>query len=100
MKNEKQLIFAIHKLYNDYVGWNENAYLDGDEEHFKPFTLNELVEWITSDILNEKDYLELEDSFETMEAKHNRFYGKDFIKQLVTIICETRRNEESWEWEK
>lgn len=100
MKTEKQLILAIHKLYNDYVGWNENAYLDGDEEHFRPFTLDQLIEWITSDILNEKNYLELEGSFEVMEAKHARFYGKDFLKNLVTAICASRKNEESWEWEK
>ena len=100
MKIEKQLVRAIDKLYNDYVGYNEIAYLDGDMERFKPFTLEWLIDTITSEIVNNEHYLELEESFEVLEAKHIRFLGKDNIKALVTGVCMRRKNEERWEWDR
>ena len=73
--------------------------LDGNEYH--PFTIEELIETITEDIITCDGYLEMEDTMEVVEAKHFRFLGSETIKAVVTGVCLGRKQEEGkWEWEK
>lgn len=95
----KQLLKVIDCLYNDYIGCNENSMLDGEEYH--AFTLDELIETITNDIITCETYLPMEGTMEVVEAKHFRFIGKDDIKSIVTGRCFARKKSEGkWQWEK
>ena len=95
----KQLLKVVDHEYNDYIGGDENAMMDGNEYH--PWTLEELIDVITNNITESDDYLEMEDTCEVVEAKHFRFLGKERIKALVTGRCYARKQEDGkWMWEK
>ena len=100
MEDTKELLIGVvDYFYNEYIGGNENAYLDGEEYH--PYTEEELIETIVDDIMNEPGYLNLEDSKYMVEAKHIRFLGKDMIKAIVTgRVVGRHLDEGKWEWEK
>lgn len=96
---QRMLLKVIDKFYNDQIGWNENALLDGEE--YKAWTEEELIEYITDSILSEKDYLEMENTWDVLEAKHIRFLSKERIRLIVTGVVIRRHAEEGkWEWEK
>lgn len=99
--NELQTIKCLWKIityyYNEYIGGNENAFLDGNE--YTPFTEEQLIETITKEIMT-NDLLPMEDSFYCIEGKHIRFMGRKFIKSCVYAECHRRHEEDGlWEWE-
>ena len=100
MENTKELLIGVvDYFYNEYIGGNENDYLDGKE--YYPYTNEELIEAIVSEIMNEPGYLNIEDSKCMVEAKHLRFLGKDYINAIVTGRVYARHFDEGkWEWEK
>ena len=100
MENTNDLLIGvIDYYYNEFIGCNENAYLDGEEYH--PYTNEELIKTIVSEIMNEPGYLNIEDSKYMVEAKHIRFLGKDYINAIVTGRVYARHSDEGkWEWEK
>ena len=95
---EKLVKLAIDTIYNDYVGGEENHYLDTGERYFN-FTEESLIEIINDRLLKEKNYIWLDNGF-VLEAKHIRFIGKARINELVTHRVQYRHNKEGWEWEK
>lgn len=94
---EKILKGAVDKLYNDYVGGEENHWLDYGERYFN-FTEESLIEDITNEILSEKNVLWLECGI-ALEPKHVRFIGKVRVKEIVDHRVKYRHNKEGWEWE-
>lgn len=94
-EHEKLLKLAVDKLYNDYVGGEENHYLDNDERYFN-FTEESLIDDITNDLLKEKDYVRLENSVWVLEAKHIRFMGKKRVREIVEHRVKFRHNKEGW----
>ena len=94
-EHERLLKLAVDKLYNDYVGGEENHYLDNDERYFN-FTEESLIDTITNDLLKEKDYVRLENSVWVLEAKHIRFMGKKRVREIVEHRVKFRHNKESW----
>ena len=95
---EKLVKCAIDTIYNDYVGGEENHYLDTGERYFN-FTEESLIEIINDRLLKEKKYIWLDNGM-TLESKHIRFIGKTRINELVTHIVQYRHNKEGWEWER
>lgn len=95
---EKLVKLAIDKLYNDYVGGEENHWLDHNERYFN-FTEEQLINDIAKEILTEKNYIWLDNGF-VLEAKHIRFIGKARINELVEHRVKFRHNKEGWRWEK
>lgn len=94
-----QLVKVVDCMYNDQIGGNENAMLDGVD--YYAWKLEELIDWITDQITNAEGYLEMEDTMEMVEARHFRFLGKEEIKTVVTARCNYRKQKEGrWEWEK
>lgn len=93
--NERMLKLAIDKLYNDYVGGEENHYLDYDERYFN-FTEDSLIETITKELLTAKDYVELENSINVLEAKHIRFMGAKRVREIVEHRVKFRHVKEGW----
>ena len=92
--NERLLKLAIDKIYNDYVGGEENHYLDYDERYFN-FTEESLIDTITHELTREKRQLFLDNGF-VIEAKHIRFIGKERIKEIVDHRVKFRHNKEGW----
>ena len=95
--HETKLKYVVDYFYNEYIGGSENAKLSGDEYH--AWTEPELIEQITADILKEKDFLHLEDSWEVLEAKHVRFMGEKRVREIVEHRTQYRHQQYSWEWE-
>lgn len=94
----KQLRGVIDYFYNEYIGCNENALLDGEE--YIAWTEQQLIDEIVSDILNCKGFLNMENTCEMVEAKHFRFLGKENLYTLVQAVCSYRHQTEGkWEWE-
>lgn len=96
--NEMLLKLAVDKLYNDYVGGEENHFLDHQERYFN-FTEDSLIETITSDILREDQQLWLENGG-AIEPKHVRFIGEKRIKEIVAHRVKFRHEKEGWCFEK
>lgn len=95
---EKMLAKVIDSFYNDEIGGNENAYLDGYE--YKSWKEEDLVNYITDAILREPKYLQLENSWMVLEAKHVRFMGAARVGEIVAHRVGYRhRTEGSWMWE-
>ena len=94
-ENERLLKLAIDKIYNDYVGGEENHYLDYNERYFN-FDEASLIDTITNEILREKDYLRLENSIYVLEAKHIRFMGEKRVREIVEHRVKFRHNKEGW----
>ena len=94
---EKLLKNAVDTFYNDYVGGEENHWLDYKERYFN-FTEESLIEDITNDILKEKKYI-LCDNGLFLEAKHIRFMGKQRVEEIVKHRVQFRHNKECWAWE-
>lgn len=95
---ERILKLAVDKFYNDYVGGEENHWLDTGERYFN-FTEEELIETITNEILKEKRYVLLDNGW-ALEAKHIRFIGKQRVREIVDHRVKFRHNKEGWYWEK
>ena len=87
---------AVDKLYNDYVGGEENHWLDTGGERYFNFTEESLIETITNEILKTKDYIRLENSWWVLEAKHIRFMGKERVKEIVAHRVAYRHKKEGW----
>ena len=99
MTHEMQLLRAIQKIYNDQIGWNENAYYDGSD--YTAWKEENLIKYIVNEVLTEENYLELEDSWEVLEAKHIRFMGKEKVQELIDAYVKCRHLlEGKWVWEK
>ena len=97
--HEKMLAICVDKEYNDMIGGNENALLDG--EKYYAWTEEELIEYITGQFMTAKRYIELEDSWAVLEAKHIRFMGKKRVREIVEYRVKTRHEKEGkWEWER
>jgi len=94
-EHERLLKSAVDKLYNDYVGGEENHYLDCDERYFN-FTEQSLIETITKEIMRAEKYVELEDSLYVLEAKHIHFMGKKRVKEIVEHRVKYRHQKEGW----
>lgn len=94
---EKLVKLAIDKFYNDYVGGEENHYLDTGERCFN-FTEESLIETIETELLKAEKYIWLDNGY-VLEAKHIRFIGKQRIHELVSHRVSFRHNKEGWEWE-
>jgi len=92
--NERLVKWAVDKLYNDYVGGEENHYLDNDERYFN-FTEESLIDIITQEILKTRDILWTENGY-GLEAKHVRFVGKERIREIVEHRVKFRHNKEGW----
>ena len=97
-EHERLLKRAVDKLYNDYVGGEENHYLDYDERYFN-FTEDSLIETITDELLKTKDYVRLENSVFVLEAKHIRFMGKQRVREIVEHRVKYRHEKEGWIFE-
>lgn len=95
---EKLLKLAVDKFYNDYVGGEENHWLDNNERYFN-FTEDSLIKTIIDEILKEKNYIWLDNGF-ALEAKHIRFIGKARVSEIVEHRVKFRHNKEGWEWER
>ena len=95
--HETKLKYVVDYFYNEYIGGSENAKLSGDEYH--AWTEPELIEQITADILKEKDFLHLEDSWEVLEAKHVRFMGEKRVREIVEHRVQFRHQQYRWDWE-
>lgn len=96
---EKKLARCVDEEYNNIIGGNENARLDGSE--YSEWTEEELVEHIVDIFMTTKGDLYLEDSWEVLEAKHIRFMGKARVREIVKHRVEYRHNKEGkWSWEK
>ena len=94
----RQLLSVINNQYNEIIGGAENACMDGNEFH--PWTPEELIEDIT-DTITTQEYLQIEDSWELVEAKHFRFLSKDNIRAMVAGRVMARHEEDhGWLWEK
>lgn len=91
---EKLLKMAVDHYYNDYVGGEENHYLDCEERYFN-FTEESLIETITNEILKEKYQIWLENGW-AIEAKHIRFIGKERVREIVDHRVKFRHNKEGW----
>ncbi len=97
--HEAKLKLAIDKIYNDYIGGDENAMMDGEE--YIAWTEETLIDQITKAILSETNYLELEDTWEVLEAKHVRFMGEKRVREIVEHRVQVRHSKEGkWAWEK
>lgn len=96
--NERLIKSAIDKLYNDYVGGEENHYLDTGERYYH-FTEQSLIDTIVDELLKAKDYVELENSIYVLEAKHIHFIGKERLTELTKHRVQFRHRKEGWEWE-
>lgn len=95
---EKLFKRCLRSLYNDYIGWSENAYMDGNT--YTAYTEQSLINTIYKEVIT-ADYLNVEDSWEVMEAKHIRFLGKTKVLQMITEYVKMRHKKEGkWEWEK
>lgn len=92
--NEMLLKLAVDKLYNDYVGGEENHFLDHQERYFN-FTEKSLIEDISKEILTAKNLLWLENGG-AIEAKHVRFIGEKRIKEIVEHRVKYRHKKEGW----
>ena len=98
-KEERLLKGVIDNLFNEYIGGNENAYMDGVEYH--PYTEEELIDVIVNEILTCDTYLNIENSWEVLEPKHIRFIGKTRVKEIVEHRVNYRHiHEGKWEWER
>ena len=95
---EKMLKMAVDSKYNDYVGGEENHYLDCGERYFG-FTEESLIETITDEILKTKTHIWLDNGF-ALEAKHIRFIGKARVHEIVDHRVKYRHAKEGWEWER
>ena len=95
---EKLVKIAIDTMYNDYVGGEENHWLDHNERCFD-FTEEQLINIIVNRLLKEKRYIWLDNGM-VLEAKHIRFIGKARINELVDHRVKFRHNKEGWCWEK
>lgn len=99
MTHEQKLLLAIDKIYNDQIGWNENAFYDGSD--YTAWKEEDLIKYIIDSILSEPNYLELEDSWEVLEAKHVRFLGKKAVECITLGRVHSRhKSEGKWVWEK
>ena len=99
MTHEQKLLRAIDKIYNDEIGFNENAFYDGSDYH--AWKEEDLIKHIVYSILIEPNYLELEDSWEVLEAKHVRFLGKEAVEYITFGRVHSRHQSEGkWVWEK
>lgn len=97
--HEAKLKLAIDKIYNDYIGGDENAMMDGEE--YNAWTEETLIDQITKEILSETNYLDLEDTWEVLEAKHVRFMGEKRVREIVEHRVQVRHSKEGkWAWEK
>ena len=95
----KKLLKVIDHEYNDYIGGNENAYLDGGE--YYAWTIDKLIETIVNYILTSDGYLPMENTWEVVEAKHLRFLGKKELIAVVSERCYARKKKDGkWLWEK
>ena len=95
---EKMLKRAIDKIYNDEIGGNENACMDGHE--YYAWEEGELIDWIVTAILTAEEPLELEDSLMMLEPKHIRFIGTKRVTEIVDHRVKYRHTREGqWEWE-
>ena len=95
---EKLLARAVDYMYNWAIGGNENDMLDGNEYH--AWKEDELIYSIIDDILSCRTYLEIENSWEVLEAKHIRFMGKERVREIVTHRVQFRHTKEgNWLWE-
>jgi len=96
-ENEHYIKWAVDKLYNDYVGGEENHWLDTGERCYG-FTEDSLIKTITDEILKTKSVLWLENGL-GVEAKHIRFVGKKRVAEIVEHRVKHRRNKEGWIFE-
>ena len=94
---EKLLAHAVDYLYNEYVGGNENHFLDTRELLYN-FDEKELTEIILKEILETKTQIWLDNGL-FVEPKHLRFMGKKRIKEIVDHRVEVRHTREPWYWE-
>ena len=94
---ERLIKSAVDYLYNEYVGGEENHWLDHGERYYN-FDEKELCDLILERLLTEKHHLWLEDGF-AIESKHIRFVGKQRVSEIVNHRVEFRHNKEGWEWE-
>ena len=94
---EKLVKGAVDKIYNDYVGGEENHWLDHQERYFN-FNEEELIKIIIDELLKAEKYLWLENGL-ALEAKHIRFIGKQRITEIVKHRVQFRHNKEGWVWE-
>lgn len=95
--NERMIKLAVDKLYNDYVGGEENHYLDYHERYFN-FTEQSLIETITKELLQEKKVVWLDNGF-GLESKHIRFVGKERLHEIVEHRVKFRHGKEIWIFE-
>lgn len=93
-ENERYIKWAVDKLYNDYVGGEENHWLDTGERYFN-FTEDSLIETITNEILKTKNVLWLENGL-GVEAKHVRFVGKKRVAEIVEHRVKFRHSNDRW----
>lgn len=96
--DEKLLARAVDQLYNDEIGCNENSMMDGHE--YYAWQENELIEWISSEIIKGDRWLELPDTLVELEPKHFRFMSAKRIREIVDHRVKYRHTREGqWEWE-
>ena len=95
--NERYIKWAVDKLYNDYVGGEENHWLDTGERCYG-FTEDSLIKTITDEIIKTKSVIWLDNGL-GVEAKHIRFVGKKRLAEIVEHRVKHRHNKEGWIFE-
>ena len=99
MTFEKLLNAVIDNMYNDLVGGDENAYLDGEAYH--AWNESEIIDTIVHDILHSRTALDLEGSHYCIEPKYIRIIRPERIREIVENRVKARHQDEGpWEWEK
>ena len=98
--DERILKDVVDCYYNNYVGWNENAMLDGSD-YFNP-NLNEeeVIKTIIDDIMTSKNEYLLGEHNMAIETKHIHFMGRQRVEEIVEHRVKFRHQQDgSWLWE-
>ena len=96
---EKLLKGAVDYMFNDEIGCNENAFLDGDDFH--AWGEEELIDYIVWSTLVARSPLRIEESWMCLEPRHIRFIGGTRVREIVEHRVKYRHQTEGpWLWEK
>ena len=96
--DEKLLRAVVDSFYNDEIGGNENAMLDGGD--YFAWKEDDLIDYIAKAILSARVPLQIEDTLFCLEPKHVRFMGGSRVWEIVEHRVKYRhRKEGPWEWE-
>ena len=102
--HEKLLRHIIICYRNDFIGGRANAYSDyGEEEYNKmyptPLTKEDVVNYIYGEIMNGNDqYVTSPHDNISLEKKHIKFLGSDFIRELIEDRVQADYEKNGWDF--